>query len=88
MSFKTILIHVDGGPCQESRLRAAAVLATANGAHLVGSAATAVAYSSHVILNGPTWRTAWRTMARRARTICRRPHTFPTDRSLTTHLPR
>lgn len=36
--FKTILVHVDGGPCQESRLRAAALLAGAHGAHLVGSA--------------------------------------------------
>ena len=52
MSFKTILVHVDGGPCQQSRLRAAAVLAAANGAHLVGSAATGVSYSSYAVLNG------------------------------------
>lgn len=50
--FKTILVHVDGGPCQESRLRAAAVLAAAHGAHLVGSAATGVSYSSYAVLHG------------------------------------
>lgn len=30
--LKTILVHVDGGPCQESRLRAAALLAGVHGA--------------------------------------------------------
>lgn len=50
--FKTILVHVDGGPCQQSRLRAAAVLAAAHGAHLVGSAATGVSFSSYAVLNG------------------------------------
>lgn len=38
--LKTILVHIDGGPFQQSRLRAAALLARTHGAHLVGSAAT------------------------------------------------
>ncbi|MDY0973791.1 universal stress protein [Massilia sp. CFBP9012] len=50
--FKTILVHVDGGPCQESRLRAAALLAGAHGAHLVGSAATGLSMASFAVLNG------------------------------------
>ncbi|WP_306397916.1 universal stress protein [Telluria beijingensis] len=50
--FKTILVHVDGGPCQQSRLRAAALLAGAHDAHLVGSAATGVSFSSYAVLNG------------------------------------
>ncbi len=50
--FKTILVHVDGGPCQESRLRAAALLADAHGAHLIGSAATGLSMASYAVLNG------------------------------------
>jgi len=50
--LKTILVHVDGGPCQESRLRAAALLADAHGAHLVGSAATGLSMASYAVLNG------------------------------------
>ena len=50
--FKTILVHVDGGPCQESRLRAATLLAAAHGAHLVGSAATGLSLASYAVLNG------------------------------------
>jgi len=50
--LKTILVHVDGGPCQESRLRAAALLADAHGAHLVGSAATGMSLASYAVLNG------------------------------------
>ncbi|TXG00805.1 universal stress protein [Massilia arenae] len=50
--FKTILVHVDGGPCQESRLRAAALLADTHGAHLVGSAATGLSMASYAVLNG------------------------------------
>ena len=50
--FKTILVHVDGSPRQESRLRAAALLASAHGAHLVGSAATGLSMASYAVLNG------------------------------------
>lgn len=50
--LKTILVHVDGGPCQESRLRAATLLAGAHGAHLVGSAATGLSLASYAVLNG------------------------------------
>ena len=50
--LKTILVHVDGGPCQESRLRAAALLAAEHGAHLVGSAATGLSMASFAVLNG------------------------------------
>jgi nucleotide-binding universal stress UspA family protein len=50
--LKTILVHVDGGPCQESRLRAAALLARAHSAHLVGSAATGLSMASYAVLNG------------------------------------
>lgn len=50
--LKTILVHVDGGPCQPSRLRAAAHLAEAHDAHLVGSAATGMSMASYAVLNG------------------------------------
>ncbi len=50
--LKTILVHVDGGPCQERRLRAATLLADAHGAHLVGSAATGLSMASYGVLNG------------------------------------
>lgn len=50
--FKTILVHVDGGPSQDSRLRAAALLADAHGAHLVGTAATGISLASYAVLNG------------------------------------
>jgi nucleotide-binding universal stress UspA family protein len=42
--YKTIVVHIDGGSCQESRLRAAALLAIKHGAHLVGSAATGISW--------------------------------------------
>ena len=50
--LKTILVHVDGGPCQESRLRAATLLAAEHGAHLVGNAATGLSMASFAVLNG------------------------------------
>ncbi|WP_137174456.1 universal stress protein [Massilia sp. HP4] len=50
--LKTILVHVDGGPCQQSRLRAATLLASAHGAHLVGSAATGLSLASYAVFNG------------------------------------
>ena len=50
--YKTILVHVDGDALQESRLRAAALLANAHGAHLVGTAATGVSPVEFAILAG------------------------------------
>lgn len=49
--YKTIIVHVDGGPQQDSRLRAAVPLATRHGAHLVGSAATGMSMANFAILN-------------------------------------
>ena len=49
--YKTIILHVDGGPHQDSRLRAAALLAASHGAHLVGSAATGISMANFAILN-------------------------------------
>lgn len=42
--YKTILVHVDGRPMQESRLRAAAGIALSQGAHLVGCASTGISW--------------------------------------------
>jgi nucleotide-binding universal stress UspA family protein len=42
--YKTIIVHVDGSSSQESRLRAAALLAIKHNAHLVGSAATGISW--------------------------------------------
>ena len=50
--FKTILVHVDGGAHQESRVRAASWLANAHGAALVGSAATGLSVANYAVLNG------------------------------------
>lgn len=50
--YKTILVHVDGGARQESRLLAAAQLAGEHGGHLVGSAATGMSMASYAVLNG------------------------------------
>lgn len=50
--FKTILVHVDGGPGQDSRLRAASVLAADCGAHVVGGGATGMSMASYAVLNG------------------------------------
>ena len=49
---KTIVVHVDGSPHQESRLRAAALLANEHGAHLVGNAATGVSWLDFALLTG------------------------------------
>ena len=51
--IKTILIHVDGSPLQESRVRAAAVLADDYGAHLVASAATGISWRNFALVSGP-----------------------------------
>jgi nucleotide-binding universal stress UspA family protein len=51
--YKTILMHVDGSPLQDSRLRAAALLADEHGAHLVGSAATGISWQNYALVSGP-----------------------------------
>ncbi|ALK97542.1 hypothetical protein AB595_14880 [Massilia sp. WF1] len=48
--YKTILIHVDGGARQDSRLRAAALLAVRHGAHLIGSSATGISWMDFSLL--------------------------------------
>ena len=50
--YKTIVVHVDDSAGMEPRLRAAAGLANAHGAHLVGSAATGSSWSSYALLVG------------------------------------
>jgi len=50
--IKTILVHVDGGAAQDSRLRAAALLANAFDAHLVGSADTGIGWLDYALLTG------------------------------------
>jgi len=49
---KTILVHIDGSVQQPSRLRAAALLADAQGAHPVGSAATGISRFDLALLTG------------------------------------
>lgn len=50
--LKTIVVHVDGSPEQEARMHAAALLARDYGAHLVGSAATGIAWLDFALLAG------------------------------------
>jgi nucleotide-binding universal stress UspA family protein len=50
--YKTIVVHDDGSPRQESRLLAAALLANTHGAHLVGSAATGVSPVELAVMSG------------------------------------
>jgi nucleotide-binding universal stress UspA family protein len=50
--YKTIVVHVDGSSQQESRMRAAALLANDYGAHLVGSAATGISWLDYALLTG------------------------------------
>jgi nucleotide-binding universal stress UspA family protein len=50
--YKTIVVHVDDSSALESRLQAAAVLANAFDAHLVGSAATGMSWPSYALLTG------------------------------------
>ena len=50
--YKTILVHVDDGSAMASRLQAAAVLANAFDAHLVGSAASGMSWPSYALLTG------------------------------------
>ncbi|WP_036167059.1 universal stress protein [Massilia sp. 9096] len=50
---KTIVVHIDGGAQQESRLQAAALLANEHEAHLIGSAVTGTTWPSYALLAGP-----------------------------------
>lgn len=50
--IKTIVVHVDGSAHQDSRLRAAARLASEHDAHLVGSAATGISFADMALLAG------------------------------------
>jgi nucleotide-binding universal stress UspA family protein len=50
--IKTILMHVDGSPAQDSRLRAAALLAATFDAHLVGSADTGIGWPDYALIAG------------------------------------
>jgi len=50
--YKTIIVHVDESPLFDARLRAAAWLATAHEAHLVGCAATGMSWPAYAMLTG------------------------------------
>ncbi len=50
--YKTIIVHVDDSPSMDARLQAAAGLANAHEAHLVGSAATGLSWPAFVLLAG------------------------------------
>jgi nucleotide-binding universal stress UspA family protein len=50
--YRTIVVHIDGGPQQPGRLEAAALLAGEHGAHLVGSAATGMSWLDYALLTG------------------------------------
>jgi nucleotide-binding universal stress UspA family protein len=50
--YKTILVHADDSPAMDSRLRAAAELANAHEAHLVGAAATGMSFAAYALLAG------------------------------------
>lgn len=48
--YKTIVVHIDGAAGQDSRLRAAALLANDHGAHLVGVTATGISWLDYAVL--------------------------------------
>ncbi|QOY96234.1 universal stress protein [Massilia sp. UMI-21] len=50
--FKTIIVHVDESKLTDARLRAAAWLANAHEAHLVGCAATGMSWPAYAMLTG------------------------------------
>jgi len=50
--YKTIVVHVDDSSAMDARLQAAAQLANAQGAHLVGSASTGLSWPSYALLTG------------------------------------
>jgi len=50
--YKTIVVHVDGSPEQDARVRAGALLANLFDAHLIGSAATGISWFDYSLLIG------------------------------------
>ncbi|MEW6371539.1 MAG: universal stress protein [Pseudomonadota bacterium] len=50
--YKTIIVHVDDSPLLDARLQAAAWLANAHQAHLVGAAATGMSWPAYAMLTG------------------------------------
>lgn len=56
--YKTIIVHVDDSAALEARVRAAAWLANAHDAHLVGAAATGVSWPAYAMLIGAAARAA------------------------------
>lgn len=50
--YKTIVVHIDGAAGQDSRLRAAALLAADHGAHLIGMTATGISWLDYAVLTG------------------------------------
>ncbi|SFB83101.1 universal stress protein [Massilia yuzhufengensis] len=50
--FKTIVVHVDDSPLFDARLQAAAWLANAHEAHLVGCATTGMSWPAYALLTG------------------------------------
>lgn len=50
--YKTIIVHVDESPLADARVRAAAWLANAHEAHLVGCAATGMSWPAYAVLTG------------------------------------
>jgi len=50
--YKTIIVHVDESPIADARMRAAAWLANAHEAHLVGCAATGLSWPAYAMLTG------------------------------------
>jgi nucleotide-binding universal stress UspA family protein len=50
--YKTIVVHIDGSPQQDSRMAAAARIAREHGAHLIGSAATGISWTDYLLLTG------------------------------------
>ena len=50
--YKTIVVHVDGSPSQASRLQAAALLANAHDAHLIGAAPAGISWLDLALLSG------------------------------------
>ena len=50
--YRTIVVHIDGAAGQDSRLRAAALLAADYGAHLIGMTATGISWLDYAVLTG------------------------------------
>ncbi|XYJ08641.1 universal stress protein [Telluria sp. B2] len=50
--YKTIIVHVDDSPHLDARLQAAAWLANAHEAHLVGAVATGISWPAYAMLTG------------------------------------